>query len=57
MARTLVTGGAGFIGANLLPMLLARGDEVRVLDSLVTGDAKRLGDDVELLSSEEAMTR
>ncbi len=35
--RTLVTGGAGFIGSNLLDAVLARGDEVTVLDNLSTG--------------------
>lgn len=35
--RSLVTGGAGFIGSNLVDELLARGDEVLVVDNLATG--------------------
>lgn len=35
--RILVTGGSGFIGSHLCEALLARGDEVRVLDDLSTG--------------------
>jgi UDP-glucose 4-epimerase len=35
--RAVVTGGAGFIGSNLVDALVARGDEVVVLDDLSTG--------------------
>jgi UDP-glucose 4-epimerase len=47
--RVLVTGGAGFIGANLCRVLVARGIAVRVLDDLSTGTVANLdGTDVEL---------
>src|SRR5919107_442037 len=40
--RVLVTGGAGFIGSNLVDALLARGDEVTVVDDLTTGRRENL---------------
>ncbi len=37
MSRYVVTGGAGFIGSNIVDELVDRGDEVVVLDNLLTG--------------------
>ncbi|MDR0867861.1 MAG: SDR family oxidoreductase [Planctomycetota bacterium] len=42
MAKFLVTGGAGFIGSNIVAALLANGDRVRVLDNLATGRLSNL---------------
>jgi UDP-glucose 4-epimerase len=39
---TLVTGGAGFIGSNLVEELLAAGEDVVVLDNMHTGSPKNL---------------
>ncbi len=35
--RTIVTGGAGFIGSHLIDRLVQRGDEVIVIDNLSSG--------------------
>ncbi len=40
--RSLVTGGAGFIGSNLVDELVERGDQVTVIDNLSTGRLSNL---------------
>jgi nucleoside-diphosphate-sugar epimerase len=53
--RVLVTGGAGFIGSNLVRGLVERGDDVRVLDNFSTGNRGNLDgldDDVEVIEGE-----
>ena len=42
MTRYLVTGGAGFIGSNIVKRLVEEGKEVRVLDNLSTGKRKNI---------------
>jgi UDP-glucose 4-epimerase len=42
MGTYLVTGGAGFIGSHIVKALVERGDRVRVLDNLCTGNRGNL---------------
>jgi UDP-glucose 4-epimerase len=47
----VVTGGAGFIGSNLVEALVARGDTVRVIDDLSAGHRGSVSSDVELVEA------
>jgi UDP-glucose 4-epimerase len=46
--RVVVTGGAGFIGSHVVDALLARGDEVHVIDNLATGRRENLNPEAAL---------
>lgn len=42
--RSIVTGGAGFIGSHLVDHLVGAGDEVIIIDSLISGDINSIKD-------------
>lgn len=53
--KFLVTGGAGFIGSNIVGELLKRNYEVKVLDNFSTGkreNLQKLGKDIELIEGD-----
>jgi nucleoside-diphosphate-sugar epimerase len=51
----LVTGGAGFVGSNIVHALVSRGERVRVLDNLTTGrlvNLEGVRDSIELINGD-----
>ena len=42
MLRTLITGGAGFLGSHLCELLLSKGHQVICMDNLITGDIENI---------------
>ena len=47
--RAVVTGGAGFIGSHLVDALVARGDDVTVIDNLSTGRRENVNSEAKLV--------
>jgi UDP-glucose 4-epimerase len=47
--RAVVTGGAGFIGSNLVDALVARGDDVTIVDNFASGKRENVNPDATLL--------
>jgi len=55
METYLVTGGAGFIGSNIVEELLKKGHRVKVMDNFVTGKRENIApflDDIELIEDD-----
>ncbi|MFN7097470.1 MAG: NAD-dependent epimerase/dehydratase family protein, partial [Gammaproteobacteria bacterium] len=54
--KVLITGGSGFVGSHLADALLARGDEVIVIDNFATGRRDNLKPHAKLTLVEGSIT-
>lgn len=57
MAKYLITGGAGFIGSNLVRYILAKGHDVVVVDNFATGKRRNVADFLEKIEFVEGDIR
>jgi nucleoside-diphosphate-sugar epimerase len=55
--RVFITGGAGFIGSHLTDALIARGDDVTILDNLSTGSKENIAHNLEKITFVEGDIR
>jgi len=55
--RVFITGGAGFIGSHLTDALIARGDDVTILDNLSTGSKENIDHNLEKITFVEGDIR
>jgi UDP-glucose 4-epimerase len=55
--RVFITGGAGFIGSHLTDALIARGDDVTILDNLSTGSKENIAHNLEKITVHEGDIR
>jgi UDP-glucose 4-epimerase len=44
MSTVFISGGAGFIGSHVVPMLLERGDKIHLLDNMFRGDRDKVAE-------------
>ena len=56
MKKVIVTGGAGFIGSNLVDKLIEQGVEVTILDNLSTGKKENINPKAKFINCDISTT-